>query len=108
MPVLDSFDSALQTDVTGAESGVLEGLKKIRGQMIELLIGSGLEVIEPDPGDTFDPNIHEVLLCQETEEFQDNTVFATLQRGYSYKNRLIRAAKVQLAVAPNATCTEQD
>ena len=107
-PVFDSFDLALLTPNLDDSTGLFEGLKKIREQMIELLDGAGLKIIAPLKGEAFNPHFHEVLVCLETEEIDDNTVFATLQPGYSYKGYQLRAAKVQLAIAPKTKDEESE
>jgi len=106
LPVLDSFDSALKAENDADESGIAEGLRKIHKQLLQSMTDAGLEIIEPAKGDAFDPNIHEVLFCQQTEEVPEDHVFTTLQRGYTFKGWLVRAAKVQLAKVPKTECDE--
>lgn len=102
IPVLDSFDSALgsQNDVPDQAKGIYEGLVKIQSQMVENLFSAGLKVIEPEKGTPLDPNFHEVLMVQETDEVPGDTIFAIFQKGYSFKGQLVRAAKVQVAKEP--------
>lgn len=100
LPVMDSFDIALQQSTDNSNRGILEGVGKIRKQLFEALMGIGLEAINPQKGDDLDPNMHEVVLVEQTEDQPEDTIFATLQCGYSYKNQLIRAAKVQVAKSP--------
>ncbi len=102
LPVLDSFDSAQQSQREGSGEILLEGFQKIHQQMIEALLGAGLEIIEPEQGTPLDPKVHEVLLTQPTKDVPEDTIFATFQRGYSLKGWLIRPAKVQVAKKPDA------
>lgn len=100
LPVLDSFDMAHSQNADQSGEGIIEGLGKIRKQLLESMLGMGLKIISPKKGDELDPNLHEVLMVQPSEDQPEDTIFATLQRGYSYKDRLLRAAKVQVAKAP--------
>ena len=100
LPALDSFDSALESYKGKDESGVYEGLGKIRDLLVDSLKGVGLEIMVPEPGTPFDPHVHEVMLTLETTDFADQEIVVTLQKGYSFKNTLVRAAKVQIAVEP--------
>lgn len=100
MPVLDSFDSAIQGEYCKSDSGILEGIEKIQCQLIDSLALAGLKAVEPNKGDPLDPNIHEVMFVQETTEIPSDTIFATFAKGYSYKDKLVRPAKVQVAKNP--------
>lgn len=100
VPVLDSFDSAVASGKDAKGSSIYEGLVKIQNLMTETLIGAGMGILDPEKGEIFDPNFHEVLLTHETEELPDQSIWACLQKGYTFKGRLVRAAKVQVAVAP--------
>jgi len=103
LPALDSFDSALESFKGKDETGIYEGLGKIRELMVDSLKAAGLEVLTPEPGTPFDPHFHEVMLTLETGDFNDQDIVVTLQKGYRFKSMLIRAAKVQIAVEPSKT-----
>ena len=51
-------------------------------------------------GKQFDPHLHEALSREETTEFEENTITEELRRGYLFKDRLLRAAQVKVAVHP--------
>ncbi len=95
LPVMDSFDSALQTQ-SGDYEKLFEGIQMIAGQMFDILKKEGLEII-PTVGETFNPEIHEAVMKEESEEYPENTVIMELRRGYSYKGKVIRAAMVKVA-----------
>lgn len=46
------------------------------------------------------PNQHEVMECSETDKYPENTILQEYQKGYKYKNRIIRPSKVRVAIAP--------
>jgi molecular chaperone GrpE len=104
LPTLDAFDSASAQAEEASEVAHVDGFLKIRQLLMVALVSAGFKFIEPKPGDPFDPNFHEVLFCNPTDEHPDNTIFALLQRGYSYGDRLIRPAKIQMAVKPEKAC----
>ena len=99
LPAIDALDAAIAND-KGEAPAVLEGLIKIRDLMLDRLGSQGLELIAPEKGEVMNPNIHEVIMAQPTTEVAPNTVLNLWQRGYGFRGRLIRAAKVLIAVEP--------
>jgi molecular chaperone GrpE len=59
----------------------------------------GLEPID-SVGKPFDPHVHEAMSRVESPDAEDNTVIEEFQRGYNFKNRLLRPAMVKVAVRP--------
>lgn len=93
LPVLDTFDAALATEATTpAEVKLLEGMIGTREQLLEALRAEGLEVI-PSVGEPFNPEVHEAVIA--SGEGTDSIVVATeMRRGYTLKDKVIRAALV--------------
>lgn len=102
IPVLDHFELALKLDpaTTGAEQ-VMGGVRVIRDELMRVLGQFGVAVIDPRPGDEFDPNQHEALLRQPAEGVAPGCVAANFGVGYRLGERVVRPAKV--AVAPSET-----
>lgn len=91
IPVLDSFDSALQSKDTGQWR---EGFERIHGQLMGVLKARGLELIE-NISVPMDPRLHEAIqLTPSTAEHPPNTVAEVLQKGYKLHDKVLRAAKV--------------
>lgn len=88
LPVIDNLDRALEV-----EGDIREGVRAVRDQLLEALSREGLSVVASD-GQPFDPNVHEAVMGQPSEEQEEDTVLATLQRGYLLNGRAIRPAKV--------------
>ncbi|HEX4979902.1 MAG TPA: nucleotide exchange factor GrpE [Acidimicrobiales bacterium] len=87
LPVLDAVDLARQHDAG-------EGVEQIASALTEALSREGLERID-GVGDPFDPNEHEAVAHQPTEEGDDGQVVAAVMRaGYRWKGRLLRPAMV--------------
>lgn len=73
--------------------GLYEGIENVLGQFETILHEEGIEVIDPC-GDDFNPEIHEAIGVQETEEGENNKISEVLQVGYKSKERVIRPARV--------------
>jgi len=91
LPVLDNLDRALE-----AEGDIREGVRATREQLADALGKEGLLPIASD-GQPFDPNVHEAVMGQPSEEHQEGTILQTFQRGYLLNGKPIRAAKVVVA-----------
>ena len=91
LPVLDNLDRALE-----AEGDIHEGVRAIRDQLITVLGKEGLLPVASD-GQHFDPNVHEAVMSQPSEEHEEGTILQTFQRGYLLSGKPIRPAKVVVA-----------
>jgi molecular chaperone GrpE len=94
IPVLDSFDRALQSSPEKSEFHV--GVELIQKQLEAALTKLGVQVIEAR-GEQFDPRFHEAIEMVDTDDARDNEVLEELQRGYKLKERLLRPAMVRVA-----------
>jgi molecular chaperone GrpE len=91
LPVLDNLDRALE-----AEGDIHEGVRAIRDQLVAVLGKEGLLPVASD-GQPFDPNVHEAVMGQPSEEHEEGTILQTFQRGYALNGKPIRPAKVVVA-----------
>jgi len=91
LPVLDNLDRALE-----AEGDIHEGVRAIRDQLVAALGNEGLLPVASD-GQPFDPNVHEAVMSQPSEEHEEGTILQTFQRGYLLNAKPIRPAKVVVA-----------
>lgn len=98
LPVLDSFDRALQTH-PGEKSELRSGVELIYKQLHDALGKLGLRTI-PAKGEPFDPRWHEAIEMVDTTEAEDHQVIDELQHGYKMKDRLLRPAMVRVARNP--------
>ena len=98
--VLDSLESAL-TSVNQVESSddaiktFKEGLELTKEQMLKALARNGVEEIASEGA--FDPNVHQAVMQVESEEHESGQIVQLLQKGYSMKDRVLRAAMVSTA-----------
>lgn len=95
LPILDSLDRAAKS---GAQdlAQIRSGIELIDRQFHDALSKLGVQPI-PAEGQPFDPNLHQAIAMEETDEAPDNTVIGELQRGYRIKDRLLRPAMVRVA-----------
>lgn len=91
LPVLDNLDRALE-----AEGDIREGVRSTRDQLVSVLSEEGLSPVVSD-GEHFDPNVHEAVMGQPSDEYEDGTVIQTFERGYVLNGKPIRPAKVVVA-----------
>jgi molecular chaperone GrpE len=91
LPVLDNLDRALES-----EGDIRGGVQATRDQFAAVLAEEGLLPVASD-GQPFDPNVHEAVMGQPSEEHEEGTVLQTFQRGYLLNGRAIRPAKVVVA-----------
>jgi len=94
LPVVDSFDLALQSSTEKSE--LRSGIELINKQLHDALGKLGLKQI-PAKGEPFDPRFHEAIEMVDTDEVEDQHVIDELQRGYKLKDRLLRPAMVRVA-----------
>ena len=102
LEVLDNFDRALllEPDSEGFDvHSFYEGMKLIAKHLLDSLKGEGLMEINPT-GEPFDPFFHEAMMREASEDFPDNTVVEVFQKGYKLKDRLLRPARVKVALHP--------
>jgi molecular chaperone GrpE len=95
IPVLDNFELGLQAAKAsgGDQSAVLDGMTMVSRQLQEFLANSGVETIEA-AGQPFNPNLHEAIAQERSEEIDEGIVIRQLRKGYRLKDRLIRPANV--------------
>ncbi|MDX1565539.1 MAG: nucleotide exchange factor GrpE [Phycisphaeraceae bacterium] len=97
IPLLDVMDQALQKEPESEEAiGVLEGMKIVRDEFSKVLSQLGVERIDPERGENFDPHLHEAMMQQPDESLEPNQIAQALQPGYVYKGRTLRPAKVSV------------
>lgn len=91
LPVMDNLERALES-----EGDIRGGVSSTREQFFEVLEREGLVPVASD-GEHFDPNFHEAVMGQESEEHEEGTIIQTFQRGYVLNGKPIRPAKVVVA-----------
>ena len=97
LPVVDNFErglSALPEDE--AKSAFAEGMRMVYKQLMDELEKLEVKAIEA-VGKEFDPNLHNAVMHVEDENSPDNTVVEELQKGYTYRESVVRHSMVKVA-----------
>lgn len=95
LPVLDNFERAAGNSEASFED-YRKGMEMIYTQFLEILEKTGVESFG-EPGDAFDPNMHNAVMHIESEDFGENEVAQVFQKGYKIGNTVVRFATVQVA-----------
>ena len=97
LPIVDNFERGLNTIPEDAKgTAFAEGMEKIYKQFVKTLDDLGVKPIEA-VGKPFDPNFHNAVMHVEDENLGENVVAAELQKGYTYKESIVRHSMVQVA-----------
>ena len=106
LPILDDFERAL--NAPGIDAEFREGLDLIYQRMFEVFTRAGLKPVETE-NTKFNPYFHHALDREPAEnDEQDQTILEVYQRGYHFKDRLLRPAMVKVAVKETAEQTKDD
>ncbi len=98
--VLDNIDRALDAGKNADENSVekvIQGIELICKQAADVLSKLGVEEIECERGTKFDPNLHEAVMHVDDDDLGEQEIAAVFQKGYIYKDRVVRHAVVQVA-----------
>ena len=98
LPIIDNFERAIKmddNDLSDEVSKFLEGFKIIYTNTINILEKFQVKAIEAD-GVEFDPTYHHAVLTDHDESKPEGVVLEVLQKGYMYKDRVIRPAMVKV------------
>ncbi|PAF46853.1 nucleotide exchange factor GrpE [Helicobacter sp. 12S02634-8] len=96
LPVVDTLEKALESSQsTHSIEAILEGLKLTIDNLLKVLSKHGIECIDCDQD--FDPNFHDAIMQVPSEEKSDGEIVQVLQKGYKYKERMLRPAMVSIA-----------
>lgn len=96
LPVVDNFERAIDAITEEEKGGFSEGVEKIYKQLMDTLKAIGVEPMDA-VGKEFDPNFHNAVIHVEDEEQGENVVIEEMQKGYMYKDQVLRHAMVKVA-----------
>ena len=91
--VVENFDRALAEENQGNPEDFVKGVGMIKSQFDGILKDFGLKEINPE-GEQFDPNMHEALMQQPSEDVPEGTILNVFQKGFQVKDKVIKHAKV--------------
>ena len=97
LPVIDNLERALEAPADTGGEGLREGVRLVHQELQSILEREGLKVVEAK-GKPFDPNLHEAVLREESTEIDSEQVIEEFQKGFVFRDRLLRPAMVKVAV----------
>jgi molecular chaperone GrpE len=94
----DDLERALKNRPQGNEiESWISGIELIHQKLITQMKNLGVERMDVNPGDEFDPNIHEAITQEDHEKFKEGQIIDMVQPGYRISDRIIRPAMVRVA-----------
>jgi molecular chaperone GrpE len=103
LPIIDNLELAIKAAAEapdGKDACLLDGVELTRKEILKVFENFHVEPIDA-LGKPFDPNFHEAVMREESDEHPENTVVNELQRGYLMHDRLLRPAMVVVAMPKN-------
>jgi molecular chaperone GrpE len=98
--IIDNFELGLAAaKEQGKQSPIYSGMVLVQKQLNDLLAENGLQPIEAE-GRRFDPNVHEAIAHERSDQVPEEIVLRQTRRGYRFKDRLLRPAKVVVSSGP--------
>ncbi len=99
LPIVDNFERAINMDNQNLEDEVskfLSGFKMIYCNLVSILEKNEVKAIDGS-NKTFDPSYHEAVLVEKAEGVEPGFVLEVLQKGYLYKDKIVRPAMVKVS-----------
>lgn len=95
LPVLDNFERAVAYN-NSENKNIIEGIEMILKMFKDTLQRIGVEEI-PSMGEKFDPDYHNAIMHIEDESLEENIIVDVMQKGYKYKDKILRHSMVKVA-----------
>jgi len=94
LPVYDNLERALNQPTEDA--AYKKGVEMTMNELVKILSGLGVEIFG-QPGDAFDPTLHNAVMHTENEELGENVIAQVFQKGFKLGEKVVRFAMVQVA-----------
>ena len=94
LPIYDNLERALNQPTEDA--AYKKGVEMTMNELVKIFTALGVEIFG-EPGDAFDPNLHNAVMHIDSEDFGENTVSQVFQKGFKSGEKIIRFAMVQVA-----------
>jgi molecular chaperone GrpE len=96
LPAIDHLELSLKGAEGHADADVIKGFALVHDELLAALAKSGIQAFSPE-GEPFDPNEHEAMAQQPSEEAESGTVLEVYQRGFRINGQVLRPARVVVA-----------
>ena len=108
LPVIDSFQMGLSAAINEDPNSIIsKGMEMVQKQLEEFFSSQGAVVIS-SVGKEFDPNLHEAISQESSDEVPNGHIITEIRKGYTLNDRLLRAANVIVSKGPESTDNEND
>lgn len=98
LPVLDNLDRALAAAPKGGDAAALvQGVAMVQTQFLEMLKRHGISRVDAEPGQPFDPNLHQAVMQRPAADLEPGRIVEIHERGYMNQDRVLRPAKVTVS-----------
>ena len=108
LSVADTLERGLAAapkDADGPAAAMVTGLELTQKSLLSAFESNGLTRVAPQPGEAFDPHLHQAVMEQPSDSVPGGTVIQTLQPGYALFGRTVRAAMVVVAAKGSGPAT---
>ena len=106
LPVRDSLEAGVATSEQADIEALLDGKRATLRLLDSALTAVGISELDPI-GEPFDPEEHEAITMQPSDEVEANTILEVIQKGYQLHGRLLRPARVIVAGEPPVRPSEE-
>ena len=97
LPVIDNFERGfMSVTEEDKEDAFVTGMEMVYKQLLTMLEGVGVKPIEA-VGKEFNPDLHNAVMHVEDEEVGDNIIVEEFQKGYTYRDSVVRYSMVKVA-----------
>ncbi len=96
LPALDHLELSLKGAEGHADADVIRGFALVRDELLAALAKCGIQAFSPE-GEPFDPNEHEAMVQQPSEDAESGTVLEVYQQGFRLNGQILRPARVVVA-----------
>ncbi len=98
LPAVDDFERAMQTLPDELKDNPwINGVTMVQRKLNAALEQSGITPLVTNPGDAFDPNVHEAITHEDSDQVASGQIIGEVQRGYKIGDRVLRPAMVRVA-----------
>ena len=94
LPVYDNLERALNQPTEDA--AYKKGVEMTMNELVKIFTNLGVEIFG-NPGDEFDPNLHNAVMHIDDETLEENTISQVFQKGFKIGDKVVRFAMVQVA-----------
>ena len=94
LPIYDNLERALNQET--ADAAYKKGVELTMNELLKIFGTLGVEVFG-NPGDEFDPNLHNAVMHIDSDELAENTISQVFQKGFKIGEKVVRFAMVQVA-----------